>query len=109
MSSVGHLALGSPRHCRREPDVADAAWVDSHLLDGEAELWRRMSVADRRHSILVARRFDASGQWSRTRSPVHCCTMSASSTRASARSAESSPRSPVRARNAFAVITITRR
>ncbi|HEX3087077.1 MAG TPA: hypothetical protein VHQ23_00370, partial [Ilumatobacteraceae bacterium] len=39
--------------------------MDSQLLATERDLWHRMSVADRRHSILVARRFDASGEWSR--------------------------------------------
>jgi predicted HD phosphohydrolase len=50
---------------RREPGVADVAWVDSHLLAGERDLWQRMSAADRRHSITVARRFEALGPWSR--------------------------------------------
>jgi len=66
MSGVGHLARRFVTSLsRREPDVADTAWVDSQLLDGERRLWRRMTVADRRHSITVARRFEASGQWSR--------------------------------------------
>jgi hypothetical protein len=50
---------------RREPDVADTAWVDSQLLDSESQLWHRMTAADRRHSIMVGRRFDAAGTWSR--------------------------------------------
>ncbi|MEP7112719.1 MAG: HD domain-containing protein [Ilumatobacteraceae bacterium] len=41
-------------------------WVDSQLLQGEAQLWHRMTAADRRHSIIVARRFEAAGgPWSR--------------------------------------------
>ena len=65
MSSIGHLARRFIASLsRREPDVADTAWVDSHLHDGELALWRRMSVADRRHSIAVARRFETSGEWS---------------------------------------------
>ena len=50
---------------RREPAAADTAWADSHLLDSEAALWHRMTAADRRHSIIVARRFEASGHWTR--------------------------------------------
>jgi hypothetical protein len=51
---------------RRQPSVADTAWADSHLLDGESVLWHRMTAADRRHSITVARRFESLGeQWSR--------------------------------------------
>ena len=51
---------------RREPGVADTAWADSHLLDTESQLWHRMTVADRRHSIMVARRFESlGGPWSR--------------------------------------------
>lgn len=51
---------------RREPSVAETAWVDSHLLGGESLLWHRMAVSDRRHSIMVARRFESLGhQWSR--------------------------------------------
>ncbi len=66
MSGVTHLARRFVSSLsRREPDAAETAWVDSQLLDGELELWRRMSVADRRHAITVARRFDASGRWSR--------------------------------------------
>jgi hypothetical protein len=40
---------------RREPDPVDEAWVCSVLGDGEHALWRRMSAADRRHAIGVAR------------------------------------------------------
>jgi hypothetical protein len=66
MSSVVHLARRfTTSLSRREPDVADIAWVDSQLLGPERDLWHRMSVADRRHSIQVARRFEASGEWSR--------------------------------------------
>lgn len=44
---------------RREPSAQDVAWALEQLLPGEAALWQRMSVQDRRHSILVARRFVA--------------------------------------------------
>ncbi|MEP7202145.1 MAG: hypothetical protein ABI894_06020 [Ilumatobacteraceae bacterium] len=65
-SHLGHLARRFiSSWSRREPDVADTAWVDSQLLEGESRLWHRMSAADRRHSIAVARRFDANGAWSR--------------------------------------------
>lgn len=38
------------------PPVADEAWATAQLLPGEVELWRRMSGADRRHAVGVARR-----------------------------------------------------
>jgi putative nucleotidyltransferase with HDIG domain len=50
---------------RREPAAADVAWAESQLLPSELDLWRRMRVADRRHSIEVARRFEPMGQWTR--------------------------------------------
>jgi hypothetical protein len=33
-------------------------WAESQLLDGEVELWRRMSGPDRRHAVGVARRVE---------------------------------------------------
>lgn len=39
------------------PAVADEAWAMTNLTMAEAELWSRMAVQDRRHSIEVARRF----------------------------------------------------
>ena len=67
MDQVGHLVrrfVGSVS--RRQPEPADTAWVDSQLLSGESLLWHRMSAADRRHSITVARRFESlGGTWSR--------------------------------------------
>jgi putative nucleotidyltransferase with HDIG domain len=47
--------------------VADTAWAESLLLEGELQLWRRMGAADRRHSIVVARRFEnlAADEWTR--------------------------------------------
>jgi hypothetical protein len=63
---IGHLARRFVTSLsRREPTDADTAWADSHLLDGESRLWHRMTAADRRHSILVARRFESNGSWSR--------------------------------------------
>jgi putative nucleotidyltransferase with HDIG domain len=37
------------------PPPADEAWVSSILRPGEVDLWRRMSGADRRHAVGVAR------------------------------------------------------
>ena len=44
---------------RAEPPPSDTDWVRSLLLEREADLWGRMAVQDRRHSIAVARRFVA--------------------------------------------------
>lgn len=55
---LGHLmrrTLGSLSS--RPPSFADHEWAAQYLSAGEADLWHRMSAADRRHSILVARRF----------------------------------------------------
>ena len=64
---IGHLARRFVTSLSsREPDVADVAWADSHLLGKERELWLRMTVSDRRHSIAVARRFESLGDsWTR--------------------------------------------
>lgn len=65
--------MTSSRHCRllhltkrfftsiskRPLLVDDAAWADQQLLAGEKSLWVQMSNPDRRHSIVVARRFVA--------------------------------------------------
>lgn len=50
---------------RTPPAAADERWAESHLLAGEAQLWRRMSAVDRRHAIVVARRFASTDEWSR--------------------------------------------
>ena len=42
------------------PPRVDDAWAESHLVPGEVELWRRMSGADRRHAVGVARRVERS-------------------------------------------------
>jgi hypothetical protein len=39
------------------PSAADARWADAHLLVGERAIFASMSLADRRHAIIVARRF----------------------------------------------------
>lgn len=38
------------------PSAADDAWARSFLTAGEQALWTRMSGADRRHAVAVARR-----------------------------------------------------
>ena len=40
------------------PNTDDDGWARSHLIDGEVELWGRMSPQDQRHSIGVARRVE---------------------------------------------------
>lgn len=58
LRQLGHLVrrfLGSLS--RRPPSVGDVAWALGQLLPGEAILWQRMPVQDRRHSIVVAHRF----------------------------------------------------
>ena len=41
---------------QRPPSSDDAAWAESWLTSAEASIFHRMSNADRRHSIAVARR-----------------------------------------------------
>jgi HD domain len=55
--SIGHLAgrfFGALLPFG--PPAADERWVEGHLLPGEWSLWTRMSGADRRHAVGVARR-----------------------------------------------------
>lgn len=57
---IVHLAKRFAGMLSRKPVArADLNWVDSVLLVGESALWHRLSVADQRHSIVVARRFVA--------------------------------------------------
>jgi putative nucleotidyltransferase with HDIG domain len=67
LQHIGHLARRFVTSLSsREPDVADVGWADSQLLEKERELWHRMTVSDRRHSIAVARRFESLGEsWTR--------------------------------------------
>lgn len=58
MGSLVHLARrwmtslsGAP------PSPADEVWAESHLSSRELMLWRQMGNVDRRHAVLVARRF----------------------------------------------------
>jgi hypothetical protein len=56
--SLGHLSRRFVTSLsRRPPPADDDAWVATTLEAGELCLWSAMSVADRRHSIAVARRF----------------------------------------------------
>ena len=60
MTSLGHLARRfATSLSRREPATDDTSWALAQLLPAEAALWQRMAVQDRRHSLLVARRFVA--------------------------------------------------
>lgn len=57
-TQVGHLTrrfFGSLS--RRAPAASDVAWVLTQLLPAEAALWQAMPAQDRRHSVVVARRF----------------------------------------------------
>jgi hypothetical protein len=59
MSSLVHLAkrfTGSLS--KRPPNESDETWAQSQMTPHEIELWRRMSNADRRHAVTVARRFE---------------------------------------------------
>ena len=58
MTGVRHLArrwAGSLS--TKEPRADDLAWARSFLADGEWDAWQAMTVQDRRHSLVVARRF----------------------------------------------------
>jgi hypothetical protein len=60
MSRVRHLVkrfVGSLS--RRPPAGADDSWATGWMAPWEVDLWRRMSSVDRRHAIVVARRFVA--------------------------------------------------
>ena len=65
---LGHLVrrfFGSLRP--GGPPPADDAWAVERMKPGEAALWRRMSAADRRHAVVVARRVDVTLGRSATR------------------------------------------
>ena len=56
--TISHLARRFATSLSRQPPSAnDEAWAESRLLPSEIELWRRLSNADRRHAVLVSRRF----------------------------------------------------
>jgi hypothetical protein len=52
------------------PGAAAEAWARSHLTDGEQRLWGRMSGADRRHAVGVARRVETALGAERPARPV---------------------------------------
>lgn len=53
------------------PAPADEEWAESHLVEGERALWRRMSGPDRRHAVRVARdTISLLGAGSETERPV---------------------------------------
>jgi HD domain len=61
LGHLGHLVRRFAGSLRPGgPPAVDDAWAAGHLLAGEAVLWRRMSGADRRHAVGVARRTVAS-------------------------------------------------
>jgi hypothetical protein len=58
VTSIGHLSrrfTGSLS--TRPPPAEDTTWALEQLLRGEVGLWQEMTAQDRRHSVLVARRF----------------------------------------------------
>lgn len=58
MGQVRHLVRRwATSLSRRSPSPEHVLWVERQLRGGEIDLWRRMDVVDRRHSIEVARRF----------------------------------------------------
>lgn len=58
MTHVAHLVRRfATSLSSRPPSAADLAWVSSILGEPGWSLWTQMSVPDRRHSVLVARRF----------------------------------------------------
>lgn len=58
MRRIGHLARRWRTSLDRSPILdVDLDFVRRVLTDGELALWTTMALADRRHSIVVARRF----------------------------------------------------
>ena len=56
--TIPHLARRFATSLSRQPPSQDdEAWAEGWLLPSEVELWRRMPNADRRHAVVVARRF----------------------------------------------------
>ena len=58
MGGAGHLVKRFFGSVPVGPSAEDAAWAKEQLLDGEQDVWRRMSRADRRHAAGVARRVE---------------------------------------------------
>src|SRR6516162_5906916 len=63
MASAGHLVrrFFGPLSTR-PPSADDAAWAQAQLLPAEQAIWARMSTADRRHAVDVARRVVAAAE-----------------------------------------------
>jgi hypothetical protein len=60
VTNVGHLARRwATSLSSAPPSPADAAWAEAFLVPGEMALWRRLSNVDRRHAVVVARRYGA--------------------------------------------------
>lgn len=58
VGELGHLARRLAGSLSRRPPTADEeVWAADFLGAGEQALWERMSAADRRHSVAVAKRF----------------------------------------------------
>jgi hypothetical protein len=56
--TISHLARRFATSLSRQPPSPDdEAWAEAWLSPSEIELWGRMPNADRRHAVLVARRF----------------------------------------------------
>ncbi|MFM8530732.1 MAG: hypothetical protein ACKOD2_13865 [Ilumatobacteraceae bacterium] len=59
--TIGHLARRYWWSITARPLSADTrSWVEGHLLAGERRMFSQMSVADQRHQVQVARRFQRS-------------------------------------------------
>jgi hypothetical protein len=67
LAELGHLARRFVTSLSAaEPAEPDTTWAESQFIVGEVQLWRRLTSSDRRHAILVARRFESmGGSWSR--------------------------------------------
>ena len=60
VSNLRHLARRWATSLSSVPPApADAAWAEAFLTAGEQALWRRLSNTDRRHAVLVGRRYAA--------------------------------------------------
>ena len=61
MSALTHVAHLARRFAgslsSAPPPAADDTWATSFMTEAESELWHRLSNADRRHAVAVARRF----------------------------------------------------
>ena len=60
MSEWGHLARRFVTSLsRRPPSADDERWAKERLLSSELVVWHAMSMADRRHALVVARRMQS--------------------------------------------------